>query len=309
MSDWNEYLHNIEEANSYRNRVKPKRLKSDMGKYGVGSAKGSKRAQKGSPYKNVKVSFKGKGFNDISAPPLEEVEEESFGLRDELQPEIWKGDELDGEVQSRLMEIANDFMEGLEIPVEVEDVRLTGSLANYNWSRYSDIDVHILVDFSKINADTKLVKAFFDEARMRWNDKHRIMIHDFEVEIYVEDTDEDHKSSGLYSLMEQEWLNKPSPDSRDIDFMTAQKKSEDFVCRTQGIAKLVADEKFEHALKRIERIKEKIRDMRKAGLESEEAEFSPENIAFKILRRDDVLSQLNDLKQTAYDKLMSIKEE
>ena len=188
MRDWNEYLHNIEEANSYRNRVKPKRLKSDMGKYGVGSAKGSKRAQKGSPYKNVKVSFKGKGFNDISAPPLEEVEEESFGLRDELQPEIWKGDELDGEVQSRLMEIANDFMEGLEIPVEVEDVRLTGSLANYNWSRYSDIDVHILVDFSKINADTKLVKAFFDEARMRWNDKHRIMIHDFEVEIYVEDS-------------------------------------------------------------------------------------------------------------------------
>ena len=306
---WSEYIDLIEKANSFRNRVKPKRLKSDMGKYGVGSAKGSKRAQKGSPYKNVKVSFKGKGFNDISAPPLEEAEEESFVLHDELQPDIWKADELDNEVQSRLMEIATDFMDGLEIPVGVVDVRLTGSLANYNWSRYSDIDVHILVDFSKINADTKLVKAFFDEARMRWNDKHRIMIHDFEVEIYVEDTDEDHKSSGLYSLMEQEWLNKPSPDSRDIDFMTAQKKSEDFVCRTQGIAKLVADEKFEQALKRIERTKEKIRDMRKVGLESEEAEFSPENIAFKILRRDDVLSQLNDLKQIAYDKLMSIKEE
>jgi RNase H-fold protein (predicted Holliday junction resolvase) len=305
---WSEYIDLVEKANSYRNRVKPKRLKSDMGKYGVGTAKGSKKAQRGSPYKNVKVSFKGKGFNDISAP-LEEAEEESFVLHDELQPDIWKADELDNEVQSRLMEIATDFMDGLEIPVEVVDVRLTGSLANYNWSRYSDIDVHILVDFSKINADTKLVKAFFDEARMRWNDKHRIMIHDFEVEIYVEDTDEDHKSSGLYSLMEQGWLNKPSPDSRDIDFMTAQKKSEDFVCRTQGIAKLVADEKFEQALKRIERTKEKIRDMRKVGLESEEAEFSPENIAFKILRRDDVLSQLNDLKQIAYDKLMSIKEE
>ena len=43
---WNDYLERIEEANSYRNRVKPKRLKRDMGKYGVGTDKGSKRAQK-----------------------------------------------------------------------------------------------------------------------------------------------------------------------------------------------------------------------------------------------------------------------
>jgi hypothetical protein len=49
--------------------------------------------------------------------------------------------------------------------------------------------------------------------------------------------------------------------------------------------------------------------MRKVGLESEEAEFSAENIAFKILRRDQILKRLNDLKADAYDNMMTIKDE
>ena len=49
--------------------------------------------------------------------------------------------------------------------------------------------------------------------------------------------------------------------------------------------------------------------MRKVGLESEEAEFSAENIAFKILRRDETLKKLNDLKSNAYDSMMTIKDE
>ena len=309
---WNDYLELLEEGKKYR--------KKRARKSGAGIERSLKwfldtgPQKKGGYPKKRRPNFRRKKFNNISAPPgapggLEEAEESSFRLHDELQPDIWQDEILSPEVQERLIEIVEDFLDGLEVNVEMQDLRFTGSLANYNWSQYSDIDLHIVVDFSKINKDTKLVKAFFDEARMRWNDKHRIMIHGFEVEIYVEDADEDHKSSGLYSLLKEEWLNKPSPDGQDIDFKTAQKKAEDFVCRTQGIAKLVAEEKFEQALKRIERTKEKIRDMRKAGLESEEAEFSSENIAFKILRRDDILSQLNDLKQVAYDKLMTLKEE
>ena len=309
---WDDYLQTFEEAKKYR--------KKRSRKSGAGIERSLKwfldtgPQKKGGYPKSRRPNFRRKKFNDISAPPgapggLEEAEESSFQLHAELQADIWQDELLNPEVQARLVEIAEDFLEGLDIDVEMEDLRFTGSLANYNWSQYSDVDMHIIVDFSKINKDTELVKAYFDEARMRWNDKHRIMIHGFEVEIYVEDTDEDHKSSGLYSILEEEWINKPDLDDAAIDFATAQKKAADFISRTQGIAKLVAEEEFEKALKRIDRTKEKIRDMRKAGLESEEAEFSPENIAFKILRRDDVLKQLNDLKQISYDKLMTIKEE
>lgn len=319
---WNEYMEMLRESNSYRNRVKPRRLKSDMRKYGIGGNKGSKRAQKGSPFKNVKVSFKGKGFNDISGPALEEAEEQSFEIHDELQPDIWGGDVLNPEIRQRLMEITNDFLDELDVPIRMEDVRFTGSLANYNWSKYSDIDLHIVVDFSKIDENVQLVKAFFDQARMRWNDKHRIMIHGFEVEIYVENISEEHKSSGIYSLFAESrsagddlneprtaWLVKPDPGDIRIDFATADKKAQDYKDRVDCVLDLIHDEEYEKALRCIDRIKQKIRAMRKAGLESQDAEFSAENIAFKILRRDETLKKLHDLKYVAYDRLMTIKEE
>ena len=44
------------------------------------------------------------------------------------------------------------FIENLELPgVDIIDIILTGSLANYNWSKYSDLDVHIVVDFRKVD--------------------------------------------------------------------------------------------------------------------------------------------------------------
>ena len=257
---------------------------------------------------------------------LEEVDRESFTLHGELQPDIWQDERLNEEVEARLIEIAQDFIQMIEeskelgAPIVVEDVRLTGSLANYNWSKYSDIDLHIIVDFSKINEDTGLVKAFFDEVRMRWNDQHRILIHGFEVEIYVENVGEEHKSSGIYSLGADswtagedaaDWLIKPELGDSQIDFDTAEKKAQDYADRAECIEKEVIGKRkdYEQAIRSVDRIKEKIRDMRKAGLESEEAEFSAENIAFKMLRRDGVLDRLSQLKREAYDQMMTIKEE
>ena len=293
---WQNYIETFREASSYKKRIR--RYISDRNKM-LG-----KGGQKNTPPYTQKMS-KHVTFDK----QLEEVEEESFQIHDELQPEVWKEERLNSEVRERLIEIAANFLEGLDIPVSMDDLRFTGSLANYNWSKYSDIDLHIVVDFSKVDENTQLVKAFFDEARLRWNDKHRITIHEFEVEIYVENIDEEHKSSGIYSVTDDEWIIKPDPIEQTIDFETAEKKSQDYVDRAQRISNLVSDGKYELALRHIERVKEKIRDMRKVGLESEEAEFSAENIAFKILRRDEILKKLNDLKSNAYDSMMTIKDE
>mgnify|MGYP003113357286 FL=1 len=295
---WKDYVSGIKEADGYKKRIRS--YISDRNKMlGKGGQKNS------APY------TKPMGNHVTFYKQLEEVEEESFSIQSELQPDLWDGDKLNDEVRERLLEIAEDFMSGLEVEADIEDIRFTGSLANYNWSKYSDIDLHIVADFSKINNDTDLVKAFFDAARMRWNDLHDIMIKGYEVEIYVENVNEKHKSTGIYSLTDDEWIKKPEPESKDIDFETADKKARDYADRAEYISReiITKEQDFDRAIRMIERAKQKIRDMRKAGLESEESEFSPENIAFKILRRDGVLDNLTDLKQQAYDAKMSLSEE
>lgn len=273
--------------------------------------------QKKGGYKNKRAKFKGKKFNDISAPPgapgglEEEVEPETFEKHDELDPRFWNPQKLlKDSIVKRLIKIVEDFIEGLDVeqPIAVEDIRLTGSLANYNWSKYSDVDLHIVVDFSSIDEDEALVKAFFDNARMRWNDRHDIKIYGHEVEIYVENINEDHRSSGIYSIMEDEWIVEPDPQKVEIDFSTARKKSDDITTQVNMIEQFYQS-KPRSALKSIERLKERIRTMRRAGLDSPAQEYSAENIAFKILRREEVLDRLDDMKYNAYDMIMSMGEE
>jgi len=276
-----------------------------------------KGPQKKGGYENKRAHFGDKEQNDISAPPgaggggalEEEVEPQSFESHDTLEPEIWEDEILRPEIRERLMVIANQFLEGLPISVEAKDVTLTGSLANYNWSNYSDVDLHIIVDFLDVDENRELVKAYFDNARMKWNNEHDIKIKGYDVEIYVEDAREDHKSSGVYSVMKGEWNKKPKRYLSTIDFPAARRKAEDFEFQVNIISNLITAGKNKVALKNIKRLKRKIKNMRRAGLESPQQEFSVENIAFKILRRNDTLGFLNDLKKRAYDDIMSIKEE
>ena len=245
----------------------------------------------------------------LSAPPIgEEVETETFEMREELQPEIWRGNEMWEEVRARLLEIVDDFIDGLDVEVRIEDIRLTGSLANYNWSKYSDVDLHIVIDFAEIDEDTELVKSFFDAARARWNDLHAIDVYGFEIEIYIENIGDLHHSTGIYSVMGDEWIVEPNPREIEIDFASARKKSDNVESRINLIDHMISAGKLAASLKSIERTKLKIRRMRQAGLTSPQKEFSPENIAFKILRRSGTLDRLSQMKYTAYDRHMSLNE-
>ena len=66
--------------------------------------------------------------------------------------------------------------------------------------------------------------------------------------------------------------------------------------------------KYEEAEKYAAKIKQKIQKMRKTGLETIGA-YSVENLAFKVLRRNDYLEKLSNAKRKAYDKMLSLKEQ
>ena len=297
MKIWKDYITSINEVDGYRNRIKSyisdRNSMLDQG------------GQKNSPPYTKKM-----GTHVTFDKQLEEeVGPESFETRDTLEPRIWEDNKLKPEIKDNLIKIAKDFIDGLPVPVKIKDITLTGSLANYNWSNYSDVDLHIIVDFLDVDENRALVKAFFDNARMRWNDKHDIKVKGYDVEIYVEDSRESHKSSGVYSILKDDWNKEPKRFQSSIDFSAARRKADDIEFQVNIVDNLVISQKYRSALRNIERLKGKIRNMRRAGLESPQQEFSVENITFKILRRNGILDLLDQLKTQAYDSMLDIREE
>jgi hypothetical protein len=263
---------------------------------------GLKNLDSGAPY-NVKTQRAG---TDRLRFEVLEVDPEGFPINDQLEPRLWKDEKLRPFVSKKLLAIANDFIDGLPFNVTIQDVRFTGSLANYNWSKYSDIDLHIVVDFEELDDNKELVKEMFDAKRLRWNEIHDITIKGYEVELYIEDVGEEHSSSGVYSVMDDEWVNKPEPIDTTIDLDTAKKKASDIEQQINSISAMYERGQFEKVLMHVDRLKKKIRSMRQAGLDTEAMEFSPENIAFKLLRRNELLDTLTKLKYKAYDQSMTL---
>ena len=237
---------------------------------------------------------------------MSEVDTQSFVMKDNLHEDFWENNKLDNNVRRRLVRIVMDFFDNLGIETyKIKDITLTGSLANYNWSSFSDIDLHVIVDFGDIDDNTELVKEMLDGKRFIWNKAHNILINGFEVEIYVQDESESHESTGVYSVMSDDWLTEPEREDPEIDWENVKKKVSWLKNQIGRAQRLFDDGDYRDTYEHVIRIKDKIRRFRQSGLEREGA-FSPENVAFKVLRRNDYLGTLSALKAASYDKKMSI---
>jgi len=226
-----------------------------------------------------------------------------------LNESLWdENDQLKPEVAEKLLEIARQFISKTQgADAEIKDITFTGSLANYNYSMLSDIDLHILIDFEELNDDVSLVKDYFNAVKALWNYLHDIRIKSYEVEVYVQDDNEPHFSSGIYSVMNNEWIKKPVPEEADVDNESITRKAESLMDQIDRALALMEQDKHEEAHERGLKISEKLKKLRKAGLETA-GEYSVENLAFKTLRNNGYLEKLSNLKHDAYDAKMSLKE-
>ena len=237
------------------------------------------------------------------------LSKDHFKQHNELSKDIWDDpDQVKLEVKLKLKRIANAFLRDHNIdPDSVEDIYFTGSLAGFNYHPDSDIDLHIVVDFSKVNQDLDMVRDLFNSRRLVWNERHNITIFGHEVEIYIEDIDEvyDDEDRPVYSLEKDRWINPPKRLRRDFDYSSAMKKAQMIIHQIGLVQELMSQEKFVEAKRQATRIFAKLKRMRKAGLQREGA-YSPENIAFKILRKQGYIDQLGDLKSASFDRMMSL---
>ena len=234
----------------------------------------------------------------------------SFKMQDELCPKMWTHEQLKPEIRKKIFKIGVDFFTNLELPAEIKlkDIWLVGSLANYNWSNYSDIDIHILVDFSDFNEDEELIKKFFEAQKNLYNTKHEIKIAGHDVEVYVQDKDEKIHAGGIYSIPKDIWLRKPKRINLFLDKKLIKRKVDKIFNVFRNIEKSYKAEKYKDVITKIDALKDQIKKMRQSGLEKG-GEYSVENIVFKILRRTDFMEALTIYKNKAYDKTVSIDED
>lgn len=227
--------------------------------------------------------------------------------KNSLFPKFWKNNQLNPIVARKLMLIADQVIESLNLlSQQVEDVVITGSIASYNWHEMSDIDLHIMLDFDKIDKNFDLVKRMLDQTRINWNKKHNIKIAGKEVEIYFQHYTEPHEANGIWSLELEKWIAEPVKLNPELDLITTEKKAESIATCIEHLYDMFKDKDYKEAYEFAGVLKDKIARMRKSGLDKEGI-FSPENLAFKMLRNSGYLEKLSTLKIKIYDKMMSLQ--
>jgi predicted nucleotidyltransferase len=233
----------------------------------------------------------------------------SFSIKETLNPKVWENSEdpkkamMIPKVRKALERIAVEFIDDLGENVFVEDVYLMGSLANFNWSEYSDFDLHVIVDFEKYENQEDLYKELFDLKKKLFNDKHNIKIFGYDVEVYAQGVSDESHSDGVYSVMNNEWVHKPKRTSKDLDMSVLKTKIKSW---TDKIDDAIEDAKSEGNVETLKKLKDKLKDYRQSGLDKD-GEFSYENLVFKYLRRSGHIGKLFDEKTKIKDKELSIE--
>ena len=234
----------------------------------------------------------------------------SFFSKDELNSKIWdENQNLRSEVREKLLQTANEFVDFIGVPLLIEDVIFTGSLANYNWSEYSDIDLHVVCDFIQFSdTELSLYEELFKVKKTIFNTNHDIKIFGYEVELYVQNATEAHFSSGVYSVLYDKWDVKPEKEDSNIDTKILKSKINHWKTQIDTVVDNATEKDIDEAREYIKKFKEKLKKYRSSGLKKE-GEYSYENLVFKYLRRSDYLEKLFNLENNLLDKELSLTEQ
>jgi len=207
-----------------------------------------------------------------------------------LNPKLWIDDQLKQAVRNGLLKIANHFYDFLEIDVKILDIILIGSNANYNWTKFSDIDLHVVVNYLKIGDNLHLVENYLYAKKSVWNANYPLTYKGMNIELYAQDSNENlHSSVGVYSVLHNKWLHQPNSHTISIDDDAIHQKAQPYEYEIDKLSE--SDPNLESNIKGILK---RLQNLRKSGLEAE-GEYSVENLAYKHLRNSGRLERLKEL--------------
>lgn len=244
---------------------------------------------------------------------------DSFNVKKKLVDKFWVEEKLNKDVKETIKAIVDSFMEFANIETsKIKKIILIGSICNYNWSKFSDVDVHIVIDYSKIDKRKDFVQEYFDSKKQLWNDEHqKLKIFGHKVEIYVQDINDEVSSDGEYDVTHDKWVSKPEKDDSIDELVYSnkgkiKKKSLEIIKQISNVEKTVKKETSKSKLKaqqnKVDELLNKLKELRKKGLSSKDGEYSVGNLVYKCVRRTGYFDKLWDLSVLIFDKMNSINE-
>ena len=235
----------------------------------------------------------------------------------ELPPGIWEKAgkktqewKLDPLVRRKLLKIAEEFIDQNSYLIKksyVDDIQIIGSICSYNWNDKSDIDLHIILDYSEMKGDEDIIQSAMWGLKFEWNTDHDIKIKGYDVEIYVENIGSVKHTSAIYSIQDNEWVKKPVYNPPKVDEDLIAKKHSDLSFAINKLEnKLVLATIIPDNARKLynlsKRLIKKITKMRKDSLKKG-GEFSAGNLAFKKLRSEGYIAKLFNIVHKSYDKI------
>jgi hypothetical protein len=208
-----------------------------------------------------------------------------------LNPVLWDDNHMRPEVRSKLLQIADHFIDYLNVPdLKLKDITISGSSAGYNYSSYSDIDLHLIV-----KDVTSKDEELFAAKKNQYNSNYNLSIKDIPVELYVQPAEQPHVSNGIYSVKRDQWINEPKHEEPTVEPKAIKNKARSYSAKINSALR-------SGDIDQCKQVMDELKRLRKAGLESN-GEQSVENLAFKLLR---ARGQIDKLRKYI-DKLTSAK--
>jgi hypothetical protein len=215
---------------------------------------------------------------------------------DTLNPKLWSGMILRQEVRNKLLAIAQDFVKFISLPnIRLKDITISGSNASYGYGHHSDIDLHLVVAMS----EDPTLRALFDAKKNNYNFDHKIKLNGIDVEVYVQDAEQKHHSAGIYSVLDNRWLSKPTHQIPKVSDKEVRSKARNYSSMINKALK--SDD-----LNTITDVLADLKRLRQAGLDIG-GEFSVENLAYKLLRARGNIDRLYKHQQKLKNLKLSLE--
>jgi hypothetical protein len=221
---------------------------------------------------------------------------------DKLNIKFWEDYDLRPEVKAKLLEIGYKWAEFSKIPEEsIKDIILVGGNANYNYTRFSDLDLHLVVDKTEIANCPELLDDYLRDKKQLWALMHDIKIYAHPVELYAQDvTDPLPAGQGVYSLLNSKWIKEPQKQEVNLTDPLLFKKVRDMMEKIDAMIENQVDDPSV-----LRKLKDKIRDMRASAIQ-QGGEFALENLVFKELRNRGYLDKLSKYIVNLEDRKLSL---